>query len=43
MGTMKYRAEVEAVQWKSTGEAWDEVVELYQGVGTAAQTMVGSA
>jgi len=33
---MKYRAEVEAVQWKDTDESWDEVVELYQGVETVA-------
>jgi hypothetical protein len=33
---MKYRAEVEAVQWKATDESWDEVVELYQGVETVA-------
>ena len=35
-GIMKYRAEVEAVQWKGTDESWDEVVELYQGVETVA-------
>ena len=33
---MKYRAEVEAIQWKGTDESWDEVVELYQGVETVA-------
>jgi hypothetical protein len=33
---MKYRAEVEAVQWKGTDESWDEIVELYQGVETVA-------
>ena len=33
---MKYRAEVEAVQWRGTDESWDEVVELYQGVETVA-------
>ena len=33
---MKYRAEVEAVQWKGTDESWDEVVELYQAVETVA-------